>query len=92
MTEKRYSVTCRECGELESDMSSGGLFDKATVAHRRAGFHEGSRDDHSCTVEVAEATPEFQCPICMTTVTGERERDSHAQSEPGLKADGMERV
>lgn len=90
MSEKRYSVTCWECGEIEADTTDDGLFDKAT-AHRRAGHHEGAFD-HDCDVEIAEETPEYQCPICHTTVTGERARDEHAKTEPGLHANSMRRV
>jgi len=89
---KRYSVTCRECGQILADTSDDGLFDRAT-AHRRAGHHEGAEGSkHLCDVEVAEKTNEYQCPICMKTVTGERARDKHARSEPGLDADSMVRL
>lgn len=89
MSEFRYSVTCRECGDIEADTDDG-LFTKAT-AHRRAGFHEGSLE-HSCDVEIAKEIKEYRCPICHTKVTGERERDEHAQGEPGLQPSGMVRV
>jgi len=90
MSKKRYSVTCRECGEIEADTTDDGLFDKAT-AHRRAGHHEGAFD-HSCGVEVAEETPQYQCPVCGKTVTGERAKDDHAKTEPGMAASSMRRV
>lgn len=82
MTQKRYRVVCHECGEIEADTDDG-LFSRPT-AERRAGFHEGSRD-HDLTVEVAEVTKEYRCPICHTKCVGERERDEHANSEPGVK-------
>lgn len=89
MTQKRYSVTCRECGEIVADTDDG-LFSKAT-ANRRAGFHEGSRG-HDCDVEVAEQTKEYRCPVCHTKCVGERERDQHARTEPGVKPDSFTRV
>jgi len=92
MAQKRYSVTCRECGEIVADISDDGLFDKAT-AHRRAGHHEGSRGGgHECDVEVAKRTKEFRCPVCHTTCVGERERDDHAKTEPGVRPDSFRRV
>lgn len=90
MTEFRYSVTCRECGEIEGDLSDDGLFDKAT-AYRRAGHHEGSTG-HECDVDIADETNEYRCPVCHTKCVGERERDKHAQKEPGVKPDAFVRV
>jgi len=90
MTKKRYTVICQdEHGRIEADTDDG-LFTLAT-AHRRAGFHEGAFD-HNCEVEVAEATPQYQCPICHTTVTGERAKEEHARTEPGMRASSMRRV
>jgi len=89
MARFRYSITCRECGEIEADTDDG-LYDKAT-AHRRAGFHEGSRG-HDCDVEIAEETNEYRCPVCQTKCVGERERDKHAKTEPGVHPDSFVRV
>lgn len=86
---RRYRVLCRECGEIEADTEDG-LYDRPT-AERRAGFHEGAKV-HKCTVEVAEETPEFECPICHTTVTGEQARDEHAAGEPGMQPSAMRLV
>lgn len=91
MAQKRYSVTCRECGDIVADTDDG-LFSKAT-ANRRAGFHEGMHDgDHVCDVEVTERTKEYRCPVCHTKCVGERERDEHARSEPGVKPSSFTRV
>jgi len=89
MTKYRYTITCEECGEIDPD-ASGGLFDEAT-AHRRAGYHEGALG-HDCDVEIAEKTNEYRCPVCHTKCVGERERDEHAQAEPGVKPDQFTRV
>lgn len=86
---RRYKVVCLTCGEIQADTDDG-LFSKAT-AERRAGFHEGS-NDHSCSVEIAEETPEYQCPICHKTVTGKEARDEHARTEPGMQPSSMRRV
>lgn len=86
----RYSVTCRTCGEIEADLSEDGLFDEAT-GHRRAGHHEGEFD-HECDVEIAEETNEYRCPVCQTKCVGERERDEHAKSEPGVSPSSFARV
>jgi len=90
MTEKRYRVECRECGEIEADTTDDGLFSKAT-AHRRAGHHEGAFD-HSCTVSIADETPEYRCPVCNTRCVGDRERDDHARTEPGVEPESFYRV
>jgi hypothetical protein len=90
MTQKRYAVDCRQCGPIEADTASDGLFTKAT-AHRRAGYHEGAFD-HECEVRVETETPEYRCPICHTLCTGKRERDEHARTEPGVKPDSFPRV
>lgn len=90
MTEFRYSVTCWQCGEIVADTTDDGLFDKAT-AHRRAGHHEGAFD-HECEVEIAEETNEYRCPVCQTKCVGERERDKHAKTEPGVHPDSFVRV
>lgn len=90
MTKKRYAVTCRDgCGEIEADTDDG-LYRKAQ-AYRRAGYHEGSHG-HDCAVDAVKKTPEYQCPICHTTVVGERAKEEHAQTEPGMSADSMRRV
>jgi hypothetical protein len=86
----RYQVVCEDCGVIEADTSDDGLYDKAT-AHRRAGFHEGSRD-HSVRVEVARETNEYRCPVCQTKCVGERERDGHAKTEPGVQPSSFVRV
>jgi|GEM_PF-2587610 len=86
----RYQVVCEDCGVIEADTSDDGLYDKAT-AHRRAGFHEGSRD-HSVSVEIARETNEYRCPVCYTMCIGEEERDDHAQTEPGVHPDQFVRV
>jgi hypothetical protein len=90
MTKRRYKVVCSEGCEIEADTTDDGLFSEAQ-AHRRAGDHEG-RFGHSCEVEVAEETPQYQCPICHTTVTGEYEKEQHAAGEPGMSASSMRRV
>jgi len=90
MAQFRYRVTCRECGEITADTTDDGLFDEAT-AHRRAGSHEGAFD-HGCTVEIAEETNEYRCPVCQTKCVGERERDEHAKSEPGVQPSSFVRV
>lgn len=90
MTRKRYMVVCRDCGEIPGDNSDDGSYSERT-AHRRAGHHEGSTG-HSCVVEVVERTPEFRCPVCNHLCVGERERDRHAQSEPGVSPDSFYRV
>jgi hypothetical protein len=90
MSQFRYSVTCEECGEIKADTSDDGLYDKAT-AHRRAGHHEGAFD-HECDVEVVEETKEYRCPVCQTKCVGERERDEHAKSEPGVQPGSFVRV
>lgn len=89
MTSRRWSVDCRECGEIEADTDDG-LFSRPT-AERRAGFHEGSHG-HDVTVEVAEETNEYRCPVCQTKCTGERERDEHAKTEPGVHPSSFVRV
>lgn len=92
MAQYRFSVTCRTCGEITADTSSDGLFEKAT-AHRRAGHHEGAKGEgHECDVEIAEETKEYRCPVCQTKCVGERERDNHAETEPGVKPDSFVRV
>ena len=90
MTQMRYLLNCEECGEIEADTSSDGLFTRPK-AERRAGFHEGSRG-HDVSVEVAETTNEFRCPVCHLKVTGEQERDEHAKVEPGVHPDQFVRV
>lgn len=90
MAQYRYSVTCEECGEIEADTSDDGLFDKAK-AHRRAGHHEGAFD-HFCEVEIADETKEYRCPVCQTKCVGERERDEHAKTEPGVQPSSFVRV
>jgi len=90
MTKRRYQVNCREGCEIEADLSDDGLFDRPT-AERRAGFHEGSTG-HSVDVEAVEETPEYRCPVCHTKCTGKRERDDHAQTEPGVRPDSFTRV
>lgn len=90
MTKKRYRVTCEDCGTITADTTDDGLFREAT-AHRRAGFHEGSFG-HSCSVEVASTTNEYRCPVCNTKCVGERERDDHAKTEPGVHPDQFYRV
>jgi len=82
MTRKRYMVVCRECGEIPADTTDDGSYAERN-AHRRAGFHEGTTG-HGCYVEVVESTPEWRCPVCNSLCTGERERDSHAKSHPGV--------
>ena len=89
MTQKRYSLRCLTCGEIEAD-SDDGLFSRST-AERRAGFHEGSTG-HQVKVEAAEETKEYRCPVCHTKCVGERERDEHAETEPGVKPDQFVRV
>lgn len=89
MSQKRYTVECLECGTIEADTNDG-LFSRAT-AERRAGYHEGSRG-HQCNVEVAEETPEYRCPVCHTLCVGDRERDEHARTEPGVKPSSFVRV
>jgi len=92
MAQYRYSVTCRTCGEITADISDDGLFDKAT-AHRRAGHHEGSHGGgHECDVEIEEETKEYRCPVCQTKCVGERERDEHAKTEPGVHPSSFVRV
>ena len=90
MAQYRYTVTCERCGDIEADTSDDGLFDQ-TTAHRRAGHHEGSTG-HSCEVVPVEKTKEYRCPVCHTKCVGERERDEHAKSEPGVKPDQFTRV
>lgn len=90
MSKRRYDVVCLEGCEIEADTTDDGLFSKAQ-AHRRAGHHEGALD-HSCEVEVAEETPQYQCPVCQTVVTGERAKEDHAKTEPGMAASSMRRV
>lgn len=91
MTQKRYRVNCLECGEIPADTDDG-LYKEAT-AQRRAGFHEGITDDeHTCIVEVATETNEYRCPVCNKKCVGERERDDHARTEPGVKPDAFYRV
>lgn len=94
MTERRYTVICSACGEIEADTDDG-LFSKAT-ANRRAGFHEGihteSPSEHDCSVEIAEETAEYRCPVCHTLCVGDRERDEHAKSEPGVQPSHFTRV
>lgn len=89
MTQKRYTIDCLDCGIIEADTDDG-LFSRPT-AERRAGFHEGAFD-HSCTVEIAEETPEYRCPVCHTLCVGEDERDSHARTEPGVQPSSFIRV
>lgn len=89
MTKKRYAVECTDCGTIGADTDDG-LFTRAT-AERRAGFHEGTRG-HIVSVEVAEETPEYRCPVCHTKCVGERERDEHARTEPGVSPDSFVRV
>jgi hypothetical protein len=92
MAQYRYSVTCRECGKITADTTDDGLFDKAT-AHRRAGHHEGAHGGgHECDVEIEEETKEYRCPVCQTKCIGERERDEHAKSEPGVQPSSFVRV
>ncbi len=87
----RYKVVCLSCGEIEAD-SDDGLYDKAS-AHRRAGFHEGANSAPcTCNVEVAEETNEYRCPVCQTKCVGERERDEHAKTEPGVQPSSFVRV
>lgn len=86
----RYSLTCRECGLIESDTSEDGLFDEPT-AHRRAGVHEGTYN-HTVTVDIAEETNEYRCPVCHTKCIGEQERDEHAKTEPGVPPGTFVRV
>jgi len=87
----RYKVVCLECGEIEADTPDG-LYDE-TTAHRRAGFHEGINDgDHSCSVEIEKTTKEYRCPVCQTKCVGERERDDHAKTEPGVQPSSFVRV
>jgi hypothetical protein len=90
MTKKRYSIQCRQCGTIQPDHLSDGLFIEAT-AHRIAGVHEGEFD-HSCEVIVEDETPEYRCPVCHTLCVGKRERDNHARTEPGVKPDHFTRV
>jgi hypothetical protein len=90
MTKIRYAVMCQECGEIESDTRDDGLFREAT-AHRRAGHHEGSTG-HQCDVVAEKETNEYRCPVCHTQCVGERERDEHAKSEPGVSPDSFVRV
>lgn len=87
---KRYKVVCADCGEIEADTSDDGHFPRHK-AHRRAGFHEGAFE-HMVDVEVAESTEEYRCPVCHTKCTGERERDEHAKSEPGVDPSSFVRV
>jgi hypothetical protein len=88
MTKKRYGVTCRECGKIDSDGPS-----KTASAYRRAGFHEGLHDgDHVCDVRVVDETNEYRCPVCHTKCIGERERDEHAKTEPGVSPGSFVRV
>lgn len=94
--QRRYEVVCETCGEIESDTTSDGLYDKAT-ANRRAGHHEGlhdglHEDGHSCRVEVAEETNEYRCPVCQLKVTGEQDREDHARGHPGVSAESFVRV
>lgn len=90
MTRCRYEVVCAEGCAIDADTSDDGLFSLST-AHRRAGFHEGSTG-HDCSVEVAEETPEYRCPVCATKCVGERERDEHAKTEPGVDPSSFYRV
>lgn len=90
MTRKRYEVDCLDGCEIEADTSDDGLFSRAT-AERRAGFHEGSVG-HDVRVNIAEETPEYLCPVCLTKCVGERARDEHAQTEPGVSPSSFERV
>lgn len=90
MTKTRYSVHCETCGEIEADTTPDGLFDLAT-ANRTAGFHEGAGHGPA-RVEKAEETPEYRCPVCQTKCVGERERDEHARTEPGVSPDSFVRV
>jgi hypothetical protein len=90
MTERRYRLDCQQCGTIEADTTSDGLFTRPK-AERRAGFHEGARG-HEVSVEVAEKTLEWRCPVCHLKVTGEDERDEHAQTEPGVHPDQFVRV
>lgn len=90
MTKTRYSVECLECGTIQADTTDDGLFSRPT-AERRAGFHEGAFD-HSVTVEVAEETNEYRCPVCYTKCVGELERDEHAKTEPGVRPSSFVRV
>lgn len=89
MSQKRYSVECLDCGGIESDRPDG-LFPRPT-AERRAGHHEGSTG-HQVQIEVAKETPEFRCPVCHTKCVGERERDEHARTEPGVRPSSFTRV
>lgn len=89
MTQKRYRVICLDCGTIEADTDDG-YFSRPT-AERRAGHHEGSQG-HQCDVEVAEKTKEYRCPVCHTLCVGERERDDHAQGEPGVDPSSFVRV
>ena len=86
----RYKLVCRQCGEIEADTSDDGLFSRPT-AERRAGFHEGAFE-HDVSVEVAEETNEYRCPVCHTKCVGERERDEHAKGEPGVSPSSFVRV
>ncbi|MFC3476301.1 hypothetical protein [Halobacterium litoreum] len=90
MSKRRYRLVCDECGVIESDMTSDGLFTRPK-AERRAGFHEGALE-HEVDVEVAEETPEFLCPGCNLKLTGTDERDEHAEVEPGIKPEAFVRV
>jgi Zn finger protein HypA/HybF involved in hydrogenase expression len=86
----RYTLECEQCGTIEADMSDDGLFDRPT-AERRAGFHEGSRG-HDVSVEIAQETNEYRCPVCHRKCVGERERDKHAKTEPGVSPDSFVRL
>lgn len=86
----RYSVTCHDGCEIESDLSDDGLFDRPT-AERRAGFHEGSTG-HDVTVEVEKEMAEYRCPVCYTKCEGKSERDEHAKTEPGVQPSSFIRV
>lgn len=90
MTECRYRVTCRDGCEINADTTDDGWFGKA-AAHRRAGFHEGATS-HDCEVEIASKTKEYRCPVCHTKCVGERERDDHARTEPGVQTSSFVRV
>lgn len=93
MTQYRYEVVCNECGQVVSSTDGDGRFDRESTAYRRAGFHEGMNDgDHTCEVERVEKTNEYRCPVCHTKCVGERERDEHARSEPGVSPDSFTRV
>lgn len=93
--QRRYEIVCQTCGQIEADTSDDGLFDKAT-AHRRAGLHEGLHnvldEIHSCSVEIAQETNEYRCPVCHTKCVGEEDRDKHARTEPGVQPSSFVRV